>query len=345
MAVASAPQKILQYVQESRSHEQHRARNAAPIPAEQYEARLDEALNALREQTERQAKELEHLRQTSALHLPRPSLAPEARLAQTRRATAAYRALYEERPSLPPAGSIVPDLLALRETAHSIQGLKHAIELTADDLVAARKRLKREEAALKDARAVNSGLKDRLNTLKRDGENGETDQAQATSEPARRSKQLRTQYRQQALVLEKKTAELRETLDTFIDRTLAAMLAAEELGGPIVGDQVVISDETLVLGYTAQGKERKPKASTNDTRQKKIDAMVNTEGGSSNARVVARDQFKDLLQSLLESASTSSYVTLPGDSVAARFLVKAKIAQFHPRDSTRLRLIDVAKRF
>lgn len=270
-------------------------------------------------------------------------MSPEARLAQTRRAAAAYRVLYEQKPNLPAAGSVVPDLLALRDAANSIQGLKDAIQLTADDLAAARKRLRKEEADLKDARAINSGLKDRLSTLRRDNDDGKA--GQDKSGPANRSKQLKAQYRQQTLELEEKTGELEKALDGFIDDKLAAMLAAEDIGGPVVGDQLNISDETLMRGYTAQGKERQPKTSTDDTRQRKIDAMVHTEDGRSSARVAAEDEIKALLRSLLEASSTSSYITLTADSVAARFLVKAKIAQYHPRDSRRLRLIDVAKRF
>lgn len=61
MTVADVSRKIEQYAQESRAYERYRTRDATLIPAEQYEARLDEALKALREQTERQAKELEHV--------------------------------------------------------------------------------------------------------------------------------------------------------------------------------------------------------------------------------------------------------------------------------------------
>jgi hypothetical protein len=52
----------------------------------------------------------------------------------------------------------------------------------------------------------------------------------------------------------------------------------------------------------------------------------------------------ELIDKLLQVASTSSsYLELERDSAASRFLVKAKIAQYHPRDSRRMRLIDVAR--
>ncbi len=45
-----------------------------------------------------------------------------------------------------------------------------------------------------------------------------------------------------------------------------------------------------------------------------------------------------------EGNSTLAYVTLQRESAAARFLVRAKIAQFAPRDARRIRLIDFGKR-
>ncbi|KAI5289980.1 hypothetical protein KEM54_002744 [Ascosphaera aggregata] len=343
ISVASATERIQQYIRESHLYEKQRNKRTTLITAEEYETRIDATLRALQEQSERQEKELEELRRTRTLHLPKPTSTPAERLAQTRRATAAYRALYEEKPFLPEVGSVAPDLLALRETAESVNGLKRAIALTADDLVNARERLRREEADLQDAKAINRGLHDRLAALRRN--DGNDDTGEAASDPTRRLKQFKAQYRQQKLELDEKTKKLHESLDEFIDQTLAAMLAAEELGGPPVGDQLSISDETLDIGYTSRGKERRNKMSAGDVRQKKIDAMVNGDDGHPNARVVAGDEFRDLLRRLIEALPTSSYITLDRDCVASRFLVKAKIAQYHPRDSRRLRLIDVTRKF
>jgi hypothetical protein len=43
------------------------------------------------------------------------------------------------------------------------------------------------------------------------------------------------------------------------------------------------------------------------------------------------------------AGSPSPYVDLQRDSAAARFLVRAKVAQFHPRDAGRIRLIDFGR--
>lgn len=58
-----------------------------------------------------------------------------------------------------------------------------------------------------------------------------------------------------------------------------------------------------------------------------------------------KDLTEALLNSLMESGGDSSaaYVELPKETAAARFLVRSKVAQFHPRDSTKLRLIDFGR--
>ena len=48
---------------------------------------------------------------------------------------------------------------------------------------------------------------------------------------------------------------------------------------------------------------------------------------------------EDLLNIAVEEG-TLAYVTMQRDAAAARFLVRAKVAQFHPKDAQRLRLID-----
>ena len=158
--------------------------------------------------------------------------------------------------------------------------------------------------------------------------------------------------------LEKDSARLKEALEAFVDEHLAPMLAAEDLGGPIVGDEIDVPDVTLETGYTSQGKPRKLKSTANagaDSRQQRIDTFINRQtGGEGNddagpttRRGTASEETMALLNNLLEAANSGSgagsYVELPRDSAASRFLVKAKIAQFHPRDARRLRLIDFAR--
>ena len=52
-------------------------------------------------------------------------------------------------------------------------------------------------------------------------------------------------------------------------------------------------------------------------------------------------EMHSLLDDLLEAGT--SYIDLPRDSAASRFLVRSKVAQFHPRDARRLRLVDFGR--
>jgi len=49
-----------------------------------------------------------------------------------------------------------------------------------------------------------------------------------------------------------------------------------------------------------------------------------------------------LLNGLVQAQGSGpgSYVKLSRESAAARFLVRSKVAQFHPTDATRIRLVD-----
>ncbi|KAB8299216.1 hypothetical protein EYC80_001310 [Monilinia laxa] len=166
------------------------------------------------------------------------------------------------------------------------------------------------------------------------------------------------------------TLHLAHAFNTFITTHLAAKLAAEELGGPIVGQLQSITPQTLTAGFTTQGKPKTSRSnSTPDptTRQRRIDeiwgpapASSPSETGDANeepsapkpprnesqaAATELRTLTEQLLNALLEAAtegyeSAGGYVTLARDSAAARFLVRSKVAQYHFRDARRLTLVD-----
>jgi hypothetical protein len=143
----------------------------------------------------------------------------------------------------------------------------------------------------------------------------------------------------------------------FIDDHLAAMLAAEELGGPVVGGLVDVEDLTLQAGFSQQGKARKVKPGLDgDKRQRRIDEIwgpkgedEDMDGEDRSEKEAAGAEMRVLTEKLLNasssaaSGSSTAYVALERDSAAARFLVRAKVAQFHPRDATRLRLVDFGR--
>ncbi|EEQ87628.1 hypothetical protein RJZ56_004311 [Blastomyces dermatitidis] len=346
-------EKILQFAETNHKLEEERDRH--PIDHRAYNQKLDQTLSQLQAQVRRQEDALQQLRRSTIHGLPRPGLEPRMRLAQIRRATKAYKSLSQTVPDLPHPDSPLPTLLALRESSRQILDLKSSIDATAHDLSASRERLKAEQAAARDAQLISTGLDDRIKTLQ------SARPEEREKRPAQLAKEFMQQQRRRKVELEKKTAALKEALRVFIDDHLAAMLAAENLGGPVVGDQLEVSDATLAAGYTTQGKERRIKAPAGaeverDSRQQRIDELVSRlpsgsgggdgyghRGGIGSKREAAGQEVHALIDSLVEAASTSSYIKLERDTAASRFLVKAKIAQFHPRDARRLRLIDFAR--
>ena len=136
--------------------------------------------------------------------------------------------------------------------------------------------------------------------------------------------------------------------------------AAEELGGPVVGDLMEVDSEELGAGFSAQGKLKKAKGKPDDDKhQRRIDDIWGERGGqpdqggkrkrendeASSAGVQMRDLTEQLLNKLAESGgdSSSAYVQIARESAAARFLVRSKVAVFHPRDATRIRLVDFGR--
>lgn len=266
-----------------------------------------------------------------------------------RRASAAYRSVLSKEPVLPEPGSPLNGLLALRETSRLIQDLKSSISAMAEDLIANRERLNNEEANLRDAQMIMVELRKRVENLRIQRE-----QDAGKKKSSRQfAKELVQKERSRAIELDQETAKFRDALKWFIDAHLASMVAAEDLGGPVVGDQPDISDTTLEAGYTAHGKERKPKGNeetTTDKSQQRIDAFLHRRADgdedristSNNKREAAAIGLYALINKLLETAP-SSYIELEKESAASRYLVKAKIAQFHPRDSGKIRLINFAR--
>ena len=157
--------------------------------------------------------------------------------------------------------------------------------------------------------------------------------------------------------LEKETGRLVRAFNKFIDQHLAGMLAAEELGGPVVGDLHEVDNETLEAGFNRQGKAKRPKTTAQNhdaKRQRRIDEIwgrqsedEDAETGERSEKEAAGTEMRALTEELLNAAAgddtSGAYVALQRDSAAARFLVRAKVAQFHPKDARRLRLIDFAR--
>lgn len=266
---------------------------------------------------------------------------------------AAYDGLAQQTPFLPFPESTLPALLALRRTHRTVKQTREYLASHKDAVEDAKRRLEVEKSNLADQQALSRSLQNRIQSLR---EGLETRMEMGPDDIARERvnslKQKKKQYDREATKLVK-------ALRQFIENPLAAMLAAEELGGPVVGEMMDVDVENLVAGFNSQGRPKKPKQNPDqDKRQRRIDEIwgLRNDAQSSKetdddrdeisaAAVEMRELTEELLNMLMQSEDDNSdaYVQLSKESAAARFLVRSKVAQFHPRDSTRLKLIDFGK--
>ena len=266
---------------------------------------------------------------------------------------AAYDELAQQAPFLPFPESELPALLALRKTHRTVEETRAYLASTQQDAVVegARRRLEAEKTGLADQLALSRSLRDRIGALR---EGLETRMEMGPDDVAR---ERIAALRQRKKHYDREAAKLVKALRKFIEEPLAGMLAAEELGGPVVGDMMDVDGVDLAAGFNAQGRPKKAKENPDqDKRQRRIDEIWGVRDNESRpsredwdetgaAAAEMRELTEELLNTLMQSEGDGSaaYVQLAKESAAARFLVRSKVAQFHPRDSTRLRLIDFGR--
>lgn len=285
-----------------------------------------------------------------------PSPDPSTRITQLRIITRAYKTLRSSPPHLPEPGSLLPTLLAARDLEQSLTGSLRSTDYILSRLDSAASQTRFEEANLADALTLASALSTRLADLER----AETEHsARPPEDRARRALQNKKKRTQ---AFDSEAQRLRATLDAFVADHLAAMIAAEELGGPVVGELADVDDDMLTAGFSAQGKPRSSQVGSSagsttadGKRQRRIDEIWGAASGEGTQQQqhdselsAAREEITGLLDELLaasrgESEEGGDYVRLKRDSAAARFLVRAKVAQFHARDARRLRLVDFGR--
>ena len=257
---------------------------------------------------------------------------------------------------LPFTESVLPVLLALRKTHQTMVETRAYLQSQGVSLEKAKRQLETEQADLENQKLLGASLERRIQSLRKDLDSRmDISPDQVAME---KIEELRTRKKH----YDRETSKLLKSLNKFIDNHLAPMLAAEELGGPLVGDLMDIDSDGLAAGFTAQGRPKKGKAQADpDTSQRRIDEIWGQprdlpgrrreprgggEGGEANAAGQEMRQLTEqLLNQLMEAGGdgSSSYVALPKETVAVRFLVRSKVAQFHPKDATRLRLVDFGR--
>ena len=291
------------------------------------------------------------LRRSSKVDIEQAAYAseePREKLKQMLAVKEAYLRLTPTTPYLPSKGSVLPSLLAARTLQENIAGSKDAITITQEQVTKQEAALRREEGSLHDAKLITEAMKDRIARLHAQHE----DRSHKT--PTQLAKELIAAKHAQKEGYDETMKSLSQEMNDFIETYLSAMLAAEELGGPVVGDMLNVENETLAAGFTKKGKAKSAKKPVSDkTRQRRIDqiwgsktAVEDEEDEPLQEAEAADDEMRQLIKALFDTLMArggKEYLTLQRDSAASRFLVRAKIAQFHPKDAKKLRLIDFGR--
>ncbi|KAG4439658.1 hypothetical protein IFR05_004855 [Cadophora sp. M221] len=319
-----------------------------PLPrnASSYSTRLDRTLSALQDRVKAQEALLADLRASTTTIDAQPSADRETHLQQLKALKSAYESLTPSEPWFPSRDSLVPGLLALRDSNKVTNETEESIARKEAQLKATQQRLDKEQGDLKDAKFMQAEMEGRISTLK-EQINQRTQQS-----PGQIAKEMIRAMKKRKGYYDAETKKLVQALNAFIDDHLAAMLAVEELGGPIVGEILDVDEEMLEGGFSTQGKPKKAKPSE-DKRQRRIDQIWGPKPVEENdpeepwdekhaAAAEMRDLTEELLNSLVDAEGNGpgAYIDLRRESAAARFLVRSKVAQFHPKDARKLRLVD-----
>ena len=271
---------------------------------------------------------------------------PREKLRQLQVVKEAYARLKPTPTFLPSKGSLLPALLSARTLRQNVLGTKEAIASTEEQISKSGATLKREEANLHDANLLTKAMEDRIKRLRTQHE----ERSQKT--PAQLAEELIAVKREQQQTYDEKFKNLGDDFHDFIAQVLAPMLAAEALGGPVMGDMPDVEDDELAVGFTKKGKLKSTKRRPSDSkRQRKIDQIWGSkavdDGENLTEAEAADNEMRKLIEGLFATLTGpgggKAYFELDRDSAASRFLVRAKIAQFHPRDANKLRLIDFGR--
>ena len=284
---------------------------------------------------------------TSHDSLSTPSNEPNIRLRQLRIISAGYTQLNKAEPDLPLPNSPLPAVLALRNVLNTVDQTKLSIKETDESIKKTRAHLRKAESELRETQAIEVALSQKIEKLQ-----VEKSELSKSSPKEWAESELRRQHEAQSRFMNS-LAKLVTAFNTFVEDTLSPMVAAEDLGGPVVGDLIDVQPETLKAGFTKQGRPKKLKVESivaRAARKQRNDEVWGLDNPRSDEvkdeRKAAGASFRALTEDLLNAAAdedSSPYIRLTQDSAAVRFLVRARVAQFHPEDANKLRLIDFSK--
>ncbi|KAH6845349.1 hypothetical protein B0I37DRAFT_182349 [Chaetomium sp. MPI-CAGE-AT-0009] len=266
--------------------------------------------------------------------------------------TKAYQDITKAEPLLPPLGSPLPALLVMRRAHQTIAETDEYVDSQGASLEQLQRRIEAERVNLREQQALQTALEGRIQTLRQGLENRE----EKTEEQIAKARVA--ELKKQKDHWDKQTSSLMKQLDWFIGEHLGPMLAAEELGGPVVGGLMDIDPDDLSAGFSAHGKLKKAKDQPDqDKRQRRIDDIWGPQDEQGQARrrqerdeaAAASAEMRELTEQLMnklmeaDGDTSAAYVEIARESAAARFLVRSKVAMFHPRDARKLRLVDFGR--
>ncbi|ROT37317.1 hypothetical protein SODALDRAFT_334407 [Sodiomyces alkalinus F11] len=312
---------------------------------------MEQSLKELQDKIEEYKQELATLQREAKPCSPEFSTSKRAPFEVMK---AAFESVSQEAPFMPSATSVLPALLALRKTHQTIVETRTYLGTQTTSIDKIKRQLEAEATSLKEQQLLTTSLENRIQRLK-DNLN-----VQMEMEPEQVARERVNELKEKKKHYDRERIMLFKGLNKFIDDHLAAQLAAEVLGGPVVGDMMDIDSDDLAAGFTSHGRPKKAKKARGEDegglRQRRLEevwgpAVVEPgpRGHPADETAAAgqelRELTEELLNRLVESGGDSSaaYVRLPKETAAARFLVRSKVAQFHPRDATRIKLIDFGK--
>ncbi|KAF9879831.1 hypothetical protein CkaCkLH20_02642 [Colletotrichum karsti] len=311
---------------------------------DRYSLSLEQSLQELQEKIQQHRDELALLQQNgrqSKQSLPGPGRGSYEVM------KGAFEEVATNPPFVPSSASVLPALVALRKTHQTIAESRAYLQSQGTSLDKAKRRLESEQANLADQKLLQQSLEKRIQAL--------TDDADSRMEltPEQAAKERLDELRKKKKHYDKERVRLLRALREFINNHLAAQIAAEDLGGPVVGDMMEIDSDQLAAGFNNQGRPVKAKSKPDeDKRQRRLEevwGLSQDNERETDETAAAGREMRELTEELLNQHieaggdSTAAYVKIPKETAATRFLVRSKVAQFHPRDATRLKLIDFGR--
>ncbi|KAH6619695.1 hypothetical protein B0J18DRAFT_458657 [Chaetomium sp. MPI-SDFR-AT-0129] len=318
-------------------------------PSAGYEARLERTVQELNSRKAQLEDALHQLRASVAALGPGLSAKDSLEIM-----TKAYRDVAEAEPLLPPPGSPLPALLAIRRAQQATTESNEYSDLQVATKEQLERRIETEQANLRDQQALQTALQARIQPLREGLESRvEKPESQLVKERIAELKKQNDHWATQ-------TSSLMKQLDWFIGEHLGPMLAAEELGGPVVGGLMDLDPDDLSAGFSTHGKLKTAKSQPDqDKRQQRIDDIwgprdedgqpIRREETQRDEAAAASADMRELTEQLMnklieaDGETSAAYVEIPRESAAARFLVRSKVAIFHPRDARKLRLVDFGR--